>query len=77
MNGVLIEIKTVRSAQWKGLGRMIPPHQLMAAVRQKKIILWVVSDQESPIVELKGWNHATDVRTHGIPIKTRCDNIWL
>ncbi len=56
---------------------MIPPHQLIRAVRLKKIIIWVVSDSDSNVVEIKGWNHAIDVRNNGIAIKTKCDNIWL
>jgi hypothetical protein len=50
---------------------------LTRALRKDKIILWVVADLESPSVTLKGWNHAKDVKKYGIPIKTKCDNIWL
>ena len=79
-NGRTIEVKTVLEKDWKRLGRMIPPHQLTKYTNAKSIVIWATCDDydhNNNKVIIKGWNHAQEIHSKGIPIKTICDNIWL
>lgn len=75
----VIEVKSLRQDLWPRLGRMVPPAQLARYISNGAIIIWVVSTSnvDDPTVSLMGWNYALDVQTHGVFIKTICDNIWL
>ena len=77
--GKVLEVKGLRPHQWDKFKRMIPPRQLRYCVKNKSIVIWIITkgDCETSEVVLKGWNYAWEVQHHGEPIRTICDNIWL
>jgi len=81
VNSIPIEVKTVTEKDWNNeKGRMIPPAQLEKYVANKAIVVWATVDSHNHMdynVNLKGWNNAYEVKSKGVPIKTKCDNIWL
>lgn len=74
-----VEVKGLRPNQWRQYKRMIPPRQLEAYVREKAIVVWTTAtgDSTNGLVQLQGWNLATEVKEHGTRVKTICDNVWL
>ena len=48
-------------------------------VKNDAIVIWALTegDTTDPVVTLKGWNYAEEIKLKGIQVKTICDNIWL
>lgn len=87
IDGQAIEVKSLRPHHWedhrdkepKSFRRMVPPSQLKHYVRANAILVWTTATGNilNDRVELKGWNWANEVQTHGRRVRTICDNVWL
>jgi len=79
LNNKVIEVKGLRPHQWNKFKRMIPPNQLKHCVRNKAIVVWTLAtgDTKNSQVKLMGWNYAHEVESHGVEVRTICDNVWL